>query len=311
MANDDGIPGDVDLVLASDMLDLPSFLGHAPRHVADASTVLYMHENQLTYPLSPTARDDLAYAYINWSSMVRADEVWFNSVFHLESVLTALPKFIRHFPDHRHTSLLTQVADKSRVAPVGVELGWVTQTAKAEPPLIVWNQRWEYDKDPVRLFGALYRLAESGAAFRLAICGENFRNVPEEFEEAKSRLAEFIVQFGYAESDRYRETLLDASVVISTARHEFFGIGAVEAMACGALPVFPSDLSYPELIPSELHDRTLYADDDELDHMLITAFGDPLGRRDLGAAIAVAAKRFDWPVVAAEYDSSITALTTH
>ena len=59
-----------DVLLVSDMVDLSSFLGHAGRALQDVHTVLYMHENQLTYPLSPTARDDLAYAYMNWSSMV-------------------------------------------------------------------------------------------------------------------------------------------------------------------------------------------------------------------------------------------------
>ncbi|MFV1963302.1 MAG: DUF3524 domain-containing protein, partial [Acidimicrobiia bacterium] len=73
--------GPPNVVLASDMLDLPSFLGHAGAVLGNPKTVLYMHENQLTYPISPTSRDDLAYAYLNWSSMVRADEVWFNSQF--------------------------------------------------------------------------------------------------------------------------------------------------------------------------------------------------------------------------------------
>lgn len=66
-----------DVIVASDMVNLPSFLGHSG--LTDVPTVLFMHENQLTYPLSPTARDDLAYAYMNWASMVQADEVWWNS----------------------------------------------------------------------------------------------------------------------------------------------------------------------------------------------------------------------------------------
>ena len=297
--------GPPDLVLASDMLDLPSFLGHAGNALGSPKTVLYMHENQLTYPLSPTARDDLAYAYMNWSSMVRADEVWFNSQFHLESVFEALPKFLKHFPDHRHVRLLDAVAAKSKVVPVGVDLEWIEGTEKSEPPLIIWNQRWEYDKDPVRLFQALHRLAEGDIDFRLAICGENFRNVPIEFEESRNRLEPQIIQYGYAERAEYEHLLLDASVVVSTAKHEFFGIGAVEAMAAGAVPVFPNDLSYPALIPTEIHNLTLYDSDEELDRLLSAALIDRTRNDEIRSYVEPAMQRFSWEVMTPVYDAKL------
>lgn len=299
LASDVGAP---DVLLVSDMADLPSFLGHAGQTLGNPKTVLYMHENQLTYPLSPTARDDLAYAYMNWSSMVRADEVWFNSRFHLDSVFAALPGFLRHFPDHRHSSLLDAVAGKSHVVPVGVDLSWVGDTNKTDPPLIVWNQRWEYDKDPVRLFEALYRLADRGAGFRLALCGENFRNIPSEFEEARKRLGDRIVHYGYAQRRDYESLLLDAAVVPSTAKHEFFGVAAVEAMAAGALPVLPRALSYPELIPDEAHNETLFSSDEELDSLLIRAISDRPRREELTGLIGPSMGRFSWARLAAVYD---------
>jgi glycosyltransferase involved in cell wall biosynthesis len=295
---------DPDVVLVSDMVDLPAFLGHA--RLGDVGTVLYMHENQLTYPLSPTARDDLAYAYMNWSSMVRADEVWFNSQFHLESVFSALPGFLRHFPDHRHSRLVDGVLGKSSVVPVGVDLSWVQHVDKTDPPLIVWNQRWEYDKDPVRLFGALDRLAATGVDFRLAICGENFRNVPVEFDDARTRLKKHIIQYGYADRGRYEHLLADSAVVISTAVHEFFGVGAVEAMACGAVPVFPDDLSYPELVPAPVHGDTLYADDDQLHRLLLRSVTDRSHRLRLQGVIRSAMNRYSWKIIASEYDTGLS-----
>lgn len=297
-----------DLILASDMVDLPGFLGHAGPEIANVATVLYMHENQLTYPLSPTAREDLAYAYMNWSSMVRADEVWFNSSFHLESVFDALPAFLRHFPDHRHLEHLDDVREKSRVVPVGVEFDWVTPAPKADPPLIIWNQRWEYDKDPVRLFEASDRLAKSGADFRLALCGENFRNVPVEFEEAKERLGERIIQYGYADRPLYEQLLLEASVVVSTAQHEFFGVGVVEAIAAGAVPILPRALSYPELIPGSLHDEVLYDSDMELDQMLARAVSEGEWRSKATAATTEHVSKFSWTELGPEYDRRVDDL---
>ena len=294
------------VVLASDMLDLASFLGHAGSDLGEPKTVLYMHENQLTYPLSPTARDDLAYAYMNWSSMLRADEVWFNSHFHLDAVFERLPKFLRHFPDHRHVRLVDVVREKSLVMPVGVELDWIGETEKNLPPLIVWNQRWEYDKDPDRLFRALYRLADAGAEFRLALCGENFRNVPVEFEEARHRLADRLVHYGFADRDAYQALLLDAALVVSTAKHEFFGIAAVEAMAAGAIPVFPNKLSYPSLIPEEVHSETLYRDDKDLDRLLLVAVTDAERRRSIRSVVAPGMHQFSWDVIAPRYDARLT-----
>ncbi len=303
IAAEQGAP---DVVLASDMLDLASFMGHVGSALGEPKTVLYMHENQLTYPLSPTARDDLAYAYMNWSSMLRADEVWFNSRFHLEAVFEALPKFLRHFPDHRHLSLIEGVEAKSIVMPVGVELGWIDETAKTDPPLIMWNQRWEYDKDPERLFRALYRLADSGASFRLALCGENFRNVPIEFEEARRRLDGQLIHYGFSKRPTYEELLTDASVVVSTAKHEFFGIGAVEAMAAGAVPVFPKRLSYPDLVPGEIHADVLYGDDAGLDELLHAAITDPARREQIRNVVVPSMSRFSWDVVAGAYDDQLS-----
>lgn len=294
-----------DVLLVSDMVDLPSFLGHAGATMANAHSVIYMHENQLTYPLSPTARDDLAYAYMNWSSMVRADEVWFNSQFHLDSVFEAIPKFLRHFPDHRHTNLVDAVVAKSVVMSVGVDLGWVGPADKSDPPLIVWNQRWEYDKDPVRLFAALYRLVEDAVDFRLALCGENFRHIPEEFDEAKQRLGKHIIHYGYADPETYHSLLLDASVVVSTAKHEFFGIAAVEAMAAGAVPVFPDGLSYPELVPEELWFETLYRNDKDLDRLLRKALTDRDRRSRIRSVVEPGMDRFSWSRLAPQYDEAV------
>lgn len=56
----------------------------------------------------------------------------------------------------------------------------------------------------------------------------------------------------------YPDVLLASDVVVSTARHEFFGVAPVEAMAAGCVPLLPDRLSYPELVPSAFHGAVLY-----------------------------------------------------
>jgi hypothetical protein len=62
-----------DLLLASDMLDLTTFLALTRQKTSSLPVALYFHENQLTYPWSPADADptlqrDAHYAFINYAS---------------------------------------------------------------------------------------------------------------------------------------------------------------------------------------------------------------------------------------------------
>jgi len=295
-------------ILATDMLNLPAWLGLLRGKLpGDIPIYLYMHENQLTYPPRPGEKPDLTYAVINWLSQLAAGRVIFNSDYHRQSWFGALPNLLKHFPDYNHLAQIEAVRTRSLVLPVGIRCGAVERvqeqhTARADqPPLILWNQRWEYDKRPDRFFRLLYRLAEDGIPFRLAVAGENFRREPEEFEAARRRLAAHIVQWGYVESSQaYRALLCQADLVISTAAHEFFGISILEAIAGGAFPLLPNRLSYPELLPAALHPACLYTDEDDLYARAARRLRHP--RPAPPSLPAHVRAHFDWPVVAALYD---------
>ena len=63
---------------------------------------------------------------------------------------------------------------------------------------------------------------------------------------------------GSCDRAEYREILKKSDLVVSTARHDFFGVAISEAIASGARPVLPKRLAYPELVPTELHPELLY-----------------------------------------------------
>jgi len=295
-----------DLLLVTDMLNLPAFLGLARRWLADVPVALYCHENQLTYPLPPGEKRDLTYGMINWLSMLAADRVFFNSAHHMEDWFEELPRLLKHFPDYTHVHRIEGVRARSVVLPVGCDLARLDQ-ARVEgrgegPPLILWNQRWEYDKDPATFFRALDVLAEEGLGFRVALAGANVRQQPEEFEAARQRLGERVVHYGHADEATYACLLWQADVVVSTARHEFFGVAVVEAVYCGCFPVLPRRLSYPELIPPSHHDRCLYEDFEGLLARLRWALTNPEEARRSAAPLREAMTRFDWSALAPRYD---------
>ena len=299
-----------DLVLATDMTNLPAWLALARESLPEGTpTALYMHENQLTYPWRPGEKPDLTYAMINWLSQLSADLVVFNSSFHRSSWFAELPNLLKHFPDYNHLELIERVKARSIVLPVGIEL--FPQTQRREPsgaPLILWNQRWEYDKRPDRFFALLYRLDGAGHDFRLAVAGENFRKQPAEFEEAATRLKHRIVQWGFLPSRQdYLALLQKADLVISTADHEFYGISVLEAVQAGAFPLLPNRLSYPELIPEPLHAACLYDDDDELFRMACMRLTMP--RAAPPSLRRAVIERYSWPVAARAYDEQFSVLS--
>ena len=220
-----------------------------------------------------------------------------------------LPRLLKHFPDYTHLETVDAARAKSCVLPVGCDLKCYDKYATAQgdkkagsqsqPPLILWNQRWEFDKDPATMLAALYTLASDAAPFRVALAGENFRIQPSEFAEARERLGARLVHFGYAESEAaYARLLWDADVVLSTAVHEFFGVSVVEAVYCGATPVLPNRLSYPELIPPELTAHCLYDDFAGLLVKLRACLMQTAPSPELRRAMA----RFDWSEMGPVYD---------
>lgn len=291
-----------DVLLVSEMVHVPALLGFARAALHDVPVVVYLHENQLTYPLPEGVSPDHTYAMTNWLSLAAADRVLFNSDYHRRDLLAALPRFLRNFPDHRHVALLEGVAAKCEVLPVGVDAELFDRVrCESEPPLVLWNHRWEYDKDPAAFFRALGDVADAGVEFRVAVAGQQYQTIPPEFEAGRARLGDRVVHFGTASDDAYRTLLSAADVVVSTAHHEFFGVAVVEAVAAGAMPVLPDRLSYPELVPSA--EPYLYHDHDGLVARLTHALTDADHRHAAATAARAYVERFAWPAVAAQYDT--------
>lgn len=299
-----------DLIIASDMLDLTTFLALTRPITADIPITLYFHENQVNYPQGPRQKQANHYAFINYASALAADAIFFNSHYHRSAFFEELPRLLKHFPDHTNLHTILQIEAKSQVLPIGINLSRYDQFRPSQndkgDPLILWNHRWEYDKNPQPFLDAIAQLAAEDYVFRVAITGENFRQSPVEFEAIRAVLGNRLIQFGYIDSfETYAHLLWQADIVVSTAIQDFFGISVVEAIYCGCLPILANRLNYPALIPVNFHAQTLFATDTGLYHQLrehIEVFSpaSPEFRQHVA--------QFDWQILAPQYDIVFEAM---
>lgn len=298
--------GRFDVVLATSMTNVPALLGLGRRTLTGARVVVYMHENQLTFPLSPDDEPDLTYAMINWASMLAADLVVFNSRFHRDAWFDELPRFLGRFPDRRHVSLIDTVRERSVVLPVGADLERLRsiERASGDRPLVLWNQRWEYDTGTTEFVTAIEALVSEGVDFDVALAGDRPGDDPPELSRLRASLGERLVHDGHADTDSYRSLLRRSDIVVSTARHEFFGVAVTEAVAAGAFPVLPNRLVYPERIPSEHHRSCLYGEGEFVER-LRWAITHPGEIRSVVDALAPAMFGCDWSTQAPLLDRRI------
>jgi glycosyltransferase involved in cell wall biosynthesis len=295
-------------LVATDMVDLAALLGLMRRSLAQVPAVLYFHENQLTYPRQIDEPLDQGLVWSMWRSMVVADEIWFNSEFHRDELLSALPDLLSSVPDHDHRHLLDGVIARSRVHPVGLDAAKFSRTVgserTSEAPLILSSQRWHHDKDVGAVLRALIRAAEDGIDFRLAIVGDETGGQADELNPMIDQLGARVVARGQPPRNEYESLLQDADIVVSAARNEFFGIAVAEAIAAGAWPIVPDALAYREVIPSSFHAACLY-ERGRLGSALRSAIEVVASGQPAVAGLAATMARFDWLVVAEEHDTAI------
>ena len=293
-----------DLIITTDMMDIALFKSLIIHKYIDIPIAVYFHENQLCYPWSENDRDvknnrDSHYAFINFSSALVADKIFFNSHFHKNIFINSLPNFLKGFPDHNEISSIEKIAEKSQVLHLGMDLiKFDKHKCKLNSkPLILWNHRWEYDKNPLDFFQALYRMQEEKLEFKVVVLGENFRKVPAEFEIAKDRLKEKIIYMGYVDSFKdYAEWLWKANILPVTSNQDFFGGSVVEAIYCNCFPLLPNRLAYPEHLP--LSDDMFYNNFEELCirlKNLIVNFQDLYN-------VSRYIRKYDWTILIDKYD---------
>ena len=303
-----------DLILCSDLMNVAEFrgmlasLGKYDSWFNKIPVVTYFHENQITYPWSQDDPDiqlkrDNHYGWINYISCISSDYLLFNSEFHRSNFISSLPGFLKQFPDGGLQGSIESIEKKSSLLPIGLHLKDLVKAPKSQNqiPTILWNHRWEYDKNPDQFFQSLFQLKEKNLDFKLIVAGESYKKYPRIFDEAKEKLADRIVHFGYAKDKCvYHELLLKSDILPVTSNQDFFGISVIEAIAAGCIPILPNRLAFPEHLDEDEY-QFLYFDTTEELTEKIANFIDqkPIISSELRDYIL----KYDWDIVAPQYDA--------
>jgi len=238
----------IDGVLATSMVDLATLRGLCPA-LCRVPNVYYFHENQFAYPVGANQNPSVEPQIVQLYGALAADRLVFNSGWNKHSFLDGVGTLLGRMPDAVPSGIQARLAPRCSVIPVPVDPIPPAPDGTRDRQLIVWNHRWEYDKAPDRFAEAMRALAGEGAAFRLALLGPRPARPPEALAALTRALGSRIIANGHVDRRQYESILARAGFAVSTTLHEFQGLGMLEAVSAGAIPVVPDALVYPEQYP--------------------------------------------------------------
>lgn len=288
-----------DLMIVTDMIDLSLFRSLLSIRFSQIPILLYFHENQITYPSQHT---DHHYGFINFTSCLIADGIAFNSIYHKDIFISSLPSFLNMFPKNDLVKHIPAILQKSSILGIGFhsQIDRVSNL-HGKTPVILWNHRWEHDKNPELFFNTLFQLKEDGVRFKLIVLGKSYQRSLDIFNRAKVKLATEILHFGFVE-DRasYQKWIRLADIIPVTSNQDFFGISAVEAMRAGLYPILPDRLAFPEHLPVAHRSSCLYSGDEEFYQKLKSILVTP--DYNVTKEISSFLTKYDWGKLIADYE---------
>lgn len=254
-----------DLIIATSMVDITALRGFRA-NLATTPLIVYFHENQFDYPISEHQSEDVHIKLLSLYNAACADKILFNSQYNLTTFIKGARQLLKKLPDHKPDKLIEQIEQNSAVVPVPLTgKANPSKTILAHSPLtILWNHRWEYDKNPDVFFLALRLLKQQAVPFHLNIIGQSFRQSPAIFASAQQEFKREINRWGFQPPEQYRASLSECDLVISTSLHDFQGLAVQEAIREGCIPICPDRVAYPEYIPTSLQ-YTGVADNQQLE----------------------------------------------
>lgn len=231
-----------DLIIATSMVDIATIKGLHPR-LATVPVYYYFHENQFAYPCSKKQVSSIDPQMVQLYGALAAQRLLFNSSFNQQSFLDGVEKLLDTMPDEVPDDVRLRLESKCEILPVPVT---PVVPGEKDNKLILWNHRWEYDKNPDLFSEAMLSLAQNGVDFRLALLGSRHTKPSEPLEKLRAKLSKRIIADGKVDGEQYKVLVGQAGIVVSTSLHEFQGLAMLEAASAAVIPLAPDALCYQE-----------------------------------------------------------------
>lgn len=266
---------DPELIICSTMMDVSLYRSLLRRK--NVPIIYYMHENQLTYPFSKNdkrKKEEFHYGFINYKSCLSSDLIFFNSHYHQVEFMTALKSLLKRLPDYKSLDTIEDIKLKSKVLGVGIDLSAIDQVVTqynierkmTSCPTLLWNHRWESDKNPLLFLKLCDYLAFNEINFKLILLGKDVDDSTVDIhKEIAIKYSDKIVHDGYVDNYyEYIALLYQSNLLPVTNHQDFYGLSVLEAIYCGVTPILPSLKVYDEHLSEEMHSEFYYSNEDQL-----------------------------------------------
>jgi hypothetical protein len=245
--------GSVDVLFTSEALNLADLQRLLPQ-IARKPSVVYFHGNQLP---DVSATHDGPLDLINLNTATAANEIWFNSMYHVRVFLARANALVRRHPELSGLNPVPELMGKATVVVPPVNVPQVRDLAESER--VARGRRTVFvetrDANNRLLNAVMSLLKRRGESFQLITVGP--------VEELSPDLPRVTVP----ENDEtaHARGLLQSSIFLSTRFDAPCDHHAIRALAAGCWPLVPQMGFYREVLPDSLHSPCLH--DGNVDHL--------------------------------------------
>jgi glycosyltransferase involved in cell wall biosynthesis len=174
----------IDAIFSSSFVDVAALRSILPVPVSQLPFYTYFHENQFAYPVRKEDERDFHFGLTNLTTVLASDKVAFSTAYNLQTFLQGVQKIVKVCPDMKLEGIMKKIEAKVSILYPGIDFSQIDKAAQSnrknsETPVIVWNHRWEHDKNPKYFFNTLFELDANAFDFRLIVLGQSFRRKPQ------------------------------------------------------------------------------------------------------------------------------------